>query len=244
MVTDGLLIALDHAPLGPLPGLARIEATARELLEIGARGLVVNYGLCRRLRNVADNGADLIVRLDGNQTHRFGDWTRSPDWVLFFEADDAANMGARGVAVNLVLGGPAELESIKAVARAAAGCARAGLYLVVSAISVEGPNVPPDIRQRNLVDAVRMACELGADVVVGYGVTDPEVIRMVDEWCYVPLLAQGAPAESTSDDLVAWATACISAGAKGVCVGQAIWGNANPTQIASQLVSCLSRGNY
>ncbi|GGM51301.1 hypothetical protein ACFFX1_08655 [Dactylosporangium sucinum] len=241
MLADpGVLVAMDHAPLGPLPGLAPIEAVARAVRRSGPAGLVVNYGLCRRLSGGSDaDGCDLVVRLDGNQTYRYGDnWPDWPDWELFYRPADAARAGARGAAVNLVLGAAGELASLRVVARAAAECAAAGLYLVVSAISVDPPGTPAALRLEHRCAAVRMACELGADVVVAYD-ADPDTVGVIRDWSYRPMLAQGAPADGGPAGLARWAKACASAGANGVCVGRMIWSAEDPARITAEVCAAL-----
>jgi DhnA family fructose-bisphosphate aldolase class Ia len=248
---DGvLLIAFDHAPLGLIAGLDRTNEIISGLLDDRVDGFVVSYGMAKFLagpsaRNPGAARAPLIVRLDGNQTYLQGDWTRSADWELFCSAETAMRVGAVGAIVNLLLGCPAELASIKVVSRAVAACAEVGLPLYVSAIACaeDTPgNGGADTDDRK-VFAARMAFELGADTVSLYGSHDPHILKDASHWCHVPLIAQGVRPGSRVEDMAAWAGECRSSGAAGVCIGQAIWQSADPVGVARQVLLALRPGS-
>jgi DhnA family fructose-bisphosphate aldolase class Ia len=241
---SGLLVAaFDHAPLGLLPGLERTEDTVRALHKLGVRHFVLNYGPLRALapglKNLdPDSETTLILRLDGNQTYLFGDWTESEDWVLFHSAETAVRIGASAGIVNLLLGGPSELASLTVVARAVEACGRAGIPLYVSAMATPDPT-SGQVSEESKIFAARMAYELGADLVNLYGMQDPKLISEVARWCPIPLIAQGAPLSEDPTVLTSWAGACRHHHAAGICVGQALWQAPNPSWVARQLLNGL-----
>jgi DhnA family fructose-bisphosphate aldolase class Ia len=237
---SSILVAFDHAPLGLVPGLERISDKVRALLPLGLDGVILNFGVLKHLSQDILNGpTPAIARLDGNQTYLQGDWLQASDWELFYSADAAARLGASGAIVNLLIGGPAELASMRVVAQAATACADLGIPLYVSAIAVDEPNTTeasPDIRR---AFAARMAFELGADIVNLYGAGDPTLVEHVRTWCDAPLIAQGAPAGGSLSDVSNWAEKCRSAWADGICVGRAVWQSSDPSALVAQLLNVM-----
>lgn len=251
---SSLIVAIDHVPLGLSAGLDDIDRRVGAILAGHPDGVVANYGLLKRMQQAFDlQSTTPIARLDGNRTFLAGEWTASADWELFFSAEASARIGAGAVIVNLLLGGPAELASLKVVARAAVACHASGLPLVVSAICVQRPGRKPTgaiIRRlsgvvhkredpavlslRGASFAARMAFEMGADYVVGYDLFAPDALGEIRRWCPVPLLAQGAPS-GDREKLHAWAQECLTNGANGVIVGRAIWQSEDPKETVDGL---------
>jgi fructose-bisphosphate aldolase / 2-amino-3,7-dideoxy-D-threo-hept-6-ulosonate synthase len=236
-----VIVAFDHAPLGLLDGLGNICRQVEGILPSHPSGVVLNLGVLKRLAGkISEADVAAIMRLDGNQTYLAGDWTASADWELFYSAETAVRAGAAGAIVNLVLGGPAELSSLKVVARAAAACGELGIPLYVSAIVISNKNDLHKEEAHEQAFAARMAFELGADYVNLYGVSDPSSIEYASAWCDVPIIAQGAPRGGSPSEVANWAEKCGAAGAYGVCVGQAVWGSADPGRVVRLLSRALS----
>jgi DhnA family fructose-bisphosphate aldolase class Ia len=224
-----VVVAVDHAPLGLLPGLERVSRTLDALTSIQPDAMILNFGLLKRFGpNLSGAGVAPILRLDGNRTHLAGDWTASDEWEMFYSAETAARLNATGVIVNLLLGFPAELASLRVLAAAAAAAQQVGLRLYVSSIVQDADAGSAHERRDRQAFAARMAFEMGADVVNIYGASDPTVIEHVTPWCEADLLAQGAPPGASADVAANWAEKSIAAGAAGVCVGQSVWGAKDP----------------
>lgn len=232
-----VIVAFDHAALGLLPGLDRVEDLAAQLEKYPIEGYIVNYGLLKNLARQGDSRqVSPIARLDGNQTFLAGDWTNQAEWELLYSVDDCKELGARGAIVNLLLGGPAELPSIKVVAKAAAACRRADLPLLVSAMCFCKQNQAGSTRHNCQAFSARMAYELGADRVNVYNVSDERLLKEVTRWCPLPLYAQGAMPYGPSMDLSQWAKSCLRAGASGIIVGRAVWQNPDPHEMIMNLI--------
>ena len=231
----GVIVAFDHGPLGLLPGLDRMDALISAFEDLPLDGLILNYGVLKRFgRAQPSMPVTPIARLDGNRTVLGGDWSKSAEWELFYSVEACQRVGARAAIVNLLLGGPAEMASLRVVAQAAAACQRAKLPLYVSAMCVgdEGADWPPGHRQ---AFSALMAYELGADVVIVYEAT-AGVLAEVRRWCPLPLYAQGAPSAGHGRDLEAWAAQCVAAGAKGVIVGRSVWQSTDPGDTLRRLL--------
>ena len=234
-----LIVAFDHAPLGLLRGLERTNVLVADLAKHPLEGIILNYGVLKRLHlERIELPVRAIVRLDGNRTVMGGEWTESPEWELMYSVDACKRIGARAAVVNLLLGGPAEMASLKVVAQAAAACQDAGVPLLVSAIPLRGVNARGAVSCPHAFSA-RMAYELGADAVSVYGARHGSVLREVSRWCPLPFYAQGAPPTATIAELGTWAKECVDAGARGVVAGQCVWQNPDPDEVVLGLIRAL-----
>lgn len=239
-----LFLAFDHIFLGLLPGIEDIERKIIATLSAKPDGMILNYGVLRQLGpTIASAGVAPILRLDGNRSYLAGEWTRLPEWEMFYTAECAAKAGAQAAIVNLLIGGPSELASIKVVARAAAGCEEADIPLVVSAIAL--PSRPlwrrhrADERQSRAIFAARLAYELGASIVNVYSVADPSIVQEILPLISVPAVVSGGPGPGRLAELTRWAIGALSKGAAGICVGRAVWQDPEPDKISLELRSVL-----
>ena len=244
MRTNGLLIlAFDHVFLGLLKGMEGIEHTIADVLPSHPDGLILNFGVLRRVRPILrDAGVTPILRLDGNRTYLAGDWTKSAEWEMFYTADSAAKAGAEAAIVNLLVGGPSELSSIKVVASAAAACQDVGIPLVVSAIALDSASSAGRRQRHKKLEAcfvARLAYELGADIVNAYEVADPNIVRSIKEACPIPMIVSGISAQDDRKDPANWVAAVVGNGAAGICVGRAVWQSAEPLKAAQNLRSAM-----
>ena len=239
-----LFLAFDHIFLGLLPGIEDIERKIVATLPAKPDGMILNYGVLLQLGPaIASAGVAPILRLDGNRSYLTGEWTKSPEWEMFYTAECAARAGAQAAIVNLLVGGPSELASIKVVARAAAGCQEAGIPLVVSAIAL--PSMRPwrrhrtDERRSRTIFAARLAYELGASIVNVYSVADPSIVQEILPLISVPAVISGGPGPGRLAELTHWVAGALSKGAAGICVGRAVWQGSEPDKITLELRSAL-----
>ena len=239
-----LFLAFDHIFLGLLPGIEDIERKIVATLPAKPDGMILNYGVLRQLGPaIASAGVAPILRLDGNRSYLAGEWTKLPEWEMFYTAECAVKAGAQAAIVNLLVGGPSELASIKVVAKAAAGCQEADIPLVVSAIALS--SMPPwrrhrtDERRSRTIFAARLAYELGASIVNVYSVADPSIVQEILPLISVPAVISGGPGPGRLAELTHWVAGALSKGAAGICVGKAVWQDSEPDKIALELRSAL-----
>jgi fructose-bisphosphate aldolase, class I len=151
--------------------------------------------------------------------------------------DAAVRLGADAIAVNFILGtsGRFQVENKTAIARLADEAHAAGIFLVVEVVDW-GPLCRPETRTEMLTWGVRVAAELGADVVkVPYVGSVLEMEQLVAV-CPVPVLALGGP-PIEEETLLARTRASLQAGARGVVYGRNIWQAPDP---ASRVRSVLA----
>jgi DhnA family fructose-bisphosphate aldolase class Ia len=92
--------------------------------------------------------------------------------------------------------------------------------------------------------AVRLAAELGADVVkTAYPVNGTvDDFKRIVESCYVPVIVLGGAAMGNDLDLLSMTHDAIKAGAAGIAIGRNVWQHKNPAAIARSLAAIVHEG--
>lgn len=229
-----LVLALDHAPAGLSPGLRSIARHIDQASATPVVAVLANYGVAKRVRAHLSDTVGLIVRADGNETGLSQLWTNSPNWGLFFPPAVCAASGANAIAVNLLLGGPAEFRSLTVVADAICAAQESNTKVLVSAIALdannEGNYAASHVPER-IAYAARIAEEMGADVVNVYSQGSRAALTASAAVCSGPLIAANPP----QNMLAEWCDTARNAGYRGFCVGSMLWEHAAWSTLAQSV---------
>jgi DhnA family fructose-bisphosphate aldolase class Ia len=83
--------------------------------------------------------------------------------------------------------------------------------------------------------AVRLAAELGADVVKTAYPGDKEAFRSIVAECYVPVIVLGGASGGSAEDVLQMVQDSMECGAKGIAIGRNVWQHAHPVKMAAAL---------
>jgi DhnA family fructose-bisphosphate aldolase class Ia len=231
-----LIVAMDHALLdGPCRGLEDPAETIAKIVAGGADAVLTSYGTARRYaRELAPLG--LILRVDGGTTS-LGPSDRPP--ALLYRIEDALRLGADAIALNGFPGAPHEAASLENITQAI-GLAHPWGLPVMAEMVPGGFDSPPEWRTvDNIALAVRVAAELGADLVktpytAGFeSVTAP---------CYVPVVILGGAKRGDERAMLADIQAAAGAGAAGVAIGRNIFQAEDPARMTAAVAAILHEG--
>lgn len=238
-----LVGALDHYPLGSQSGLERPLMVADRLIAGGVDAIIASFGILKSVigsRPPSTEPPKFLLRADGNETYLHGEWTSSPHWCRWYSASDAHAIGASGLAVNLILGGPSELESLTVVSSAARDVHHQSLGLLVSVIVVDDQDSDRLIFDpERVMFGARVAAELGADIVNIYTNGDARLLADIPLHTFVPTVVSGLGPIRRESPGVASLRMAGELGFAGACLGRALWGSEaaeDATQIATQVV--------
>ena len=160
----------------------------------------------------------------------------------------AVEMDAACVVVNLfMLPDEPDLfrQCVRNIARVRADCSRYGMPLMIEPLVM----LPNDVRggyqvdgdAEKIVTLVRVAAEMGADIIKADPTTNPEDFHRVVEAARVPVLARGGGREDLRSVLEKSA-ALIAQGARGLVYGRNIYQHANPRAIVAALMAIIHEG--
>ena len=157
----------------------------------------------------------------------------------------ALEMDAACVVVNLfMLPDEPELfrECVENIAGVRAACAKYGMPLMIEPL-VMLPNevkggYQVDGNAEKIVTLVRLASEMGADIIKADPTAEPEEFHRVIEAARVPVLVRGGGKEDLKTVLLKSA-ALLAQGAQGMVYGRNIYQHDNPKAVVAALMSMI-----
>lgn len=256
MFTNGgcLDVAVDHGVCNEpsfLVGLEDMEAVVGTLVDARPDAIQMTYGQADLLQNRPEKDKPaLVMRLDmGNpynaQRHRVM-WSQLQNHAEPIVG--ALEMDAACVVVNLfMLPDEPELfrQCVENISRVRADCHRYGMPLMIEPLVM----LPNDVRggyqvdgdAEKIVTLVRLASEMGADIIKADPTTNAEDFHRVVEAARVPVLVRGGGKEDLKT-VLSKSAALLAQGAKGLVYGRNIYQHANPKAVVAALMAMIHDG--
>ncbi|OTE99337.1 2-amino-3,7-dideoxy-D-threo-hept-6-ulosonate synthase, partial [Halorubrum sp. SD683] len=220
-----LIVPMDHGiTMGAVEGLVDIESTIDGVTSGGADAVLTQRGIAERV-HPNKNDAGYIVHLNGSTT--IG--PDESDKRVTGTAADAIRAGADAVSFHINVGSEYEPNQIEDLAELTADAERLGLPVLAMAYA-RGPGVDESDPEA-LGHAVRLAEELGADVVkTGYS-GDGDSFARVTESTRLPVVIAGG-SKGTDRETVEMVRGAMDGAAAGVSMGRSIFQHDDPEGIA------------
>jgi fructose-bisphosphate aldolase/2-amino-3,7-dideoxy-D-threo-hept-6-ulosonate synthase len=226
---------MDHGlTMGAVTGLADIESTIAGVVQGGADAVLTHKGIAPR---VHDSGgeAGFVVHCNGATTVGPDEDDKRPTATV----EEAIRAGGDAVSFHLNVGSEYEHRQIEDLATLTEEAGRYGIPVLAMAYA-RGPDVAGDDPEA-LAHAVRLAEELGADLVkTGYS-GDADSFGRVVEATRLPVLIAGGEPEGDHATLSAVAGA-MEAGAAGVSIGRSIFQHDDPEAITAAVSAVVHEG--
>ncbi len=225
------VVAFDHGlQVGCISGVEEPGRTLETLAEAGADAFLVSPGVAEAYASVfCGRGAPgLILRLDWSNR-----W-REPHALGFEEGrtrlirsvEHAARLGADAALVYMFLGysDPApEADQVEAVAQVVEACDAAGIGCIIEPMA-RGKQADHDIyRAEYIALGVRIACELGADLLKTDYTGDAASFCQVTLASFRPILIAGGPNTTTPAGPFEMVRGALDAGASGMFIGRNVF---------------------
>ena len=236
--SDGktMILPIDHGTAIPVPGLENPAALIESMNPI-VDGYVVNMGVANACASELA-GKGICFRTDVYKPAVEGNPDRGA--YMTFGAEDALEVGANAV-MNMLYTHHGEED------RMIAECAS----LISQGMALEMPVIlealpygigrGDDYTLENIGFTVRMAAELGADIVKTAYPTGASVdeFKAIIDACYVPVVVLGGAAMGDDEALIKMVSDSMAAGASGVAIGRNVWQHSQPTEIAKRLAEVI-----
>ncbi|PCR91694.1 2-amino-3,7-dideoxy-D-threo-hept-6-ulosonate synthase [Natrinema ejinorense] len=225
--TDGsyVIIPMDHGiTMGAVQGLKDIEATIDGVTSGGADAVLTQKGVAPRVHD-NKNGKGYIVHLNGSTT--IG--PDEQDKRMTGTVEEAIRVGADAVSFHINVGSDHEPDQISQLSAVTEQAQRFGIPVLAMAYA-RGPGVD-SADPEALGHAVRLAEELGADIVkTGYS-GDAESFQHVVESTRLPVVIAGG-SKGTDRETIEMVRGVMDAGGAGVSMGRSIFQHEDPEAIA------------
>jgi DhnA family fructose-bisphosphate aldolase class Ia len=248
-------VAIDHGVANEpsfLDGLEDIGAVMEQIVAAGPDAIQVAPGQADLLQSRYDrNRPALVLRADlGNVYNAV---RHREMWALLQDADDpvlpAVRLDAAAVVVNLfMLPDEPELfrRCVENIARLRGACERYGMPLMIEPLVMApassgkgGYAVDGDTTK--IVTLVRLARELGADIIKADPTSDPQDFHKVVEAARCPILVRGG-GRADLRAVFNKSAALMAQGAHGMVYGRNVYQHASPGRIVAALMAMIHDG--
>jgi fructose-bisphosphate aldolase/2-amino-3,7-dideoxy-D-threo-hept-6-ulosonate synthase len=219
-----LVVPMDHGvTIGPVKGLVDIESTIDAVTRGGADAVLTQKGIAPRVHD-NKNGAGYIVHLNGSTV--IG--PDEDDKRLTGSVEAAVRAGADAASFHINVGSTHEPKQMTELAQVTERASELGLPVLAMAYA-RGPDVDESDPEA-LAHAVRLAEELGADVVkTGYS-GDGDSFSRVCEGTRLPVVIAGG-SRGTDRETIEMVRGAMDGGAAGVSMGRSIFQHDDPEAI-------------
>jgi len=209
-----VIVPMDHGfSMGQIEGLLDMTRVISDVSEGGANAIVLHKGLVKRGHRRKGRDIGLIVHLSGSTSLN----PDPNDKVQVCTVEEAIALGADAVSIHINLGSPNESKMLEIGANVAKNCSRWGMPLLTM-IYPRGKGIDAFSPQA-VGHCVRVAEELGADMIKTNYPGDPAAFKKIVKACSVPVFIAGG--EKTGDlDSLKIIRDSVSVGGAGVCVGR------------------------
>jgi DhnA family fructose-bisphosphate aldolase class Ia len=230
-----VILPIDHGVAIPVPGLENpldLIQTVNPYVDC----YVMNLGLALRSPELTQ-GKGICLRTDVYNTRTLGKGAGS---IPVYGVDTAELIGAHAV-MNMLF--PFS-ENEEAITQACGDLVQQSLDANIPVIL---ETLPYGLGQKdkytvdNVRFAVRLAAELGADVVKTTYPTNASVdeFRSIVKECYVPVVVLGGGAMGDDTGLFKMVEDSMKAGAAGIAIGRNVWQHKNPVAVARSLAAMV-----
>ncbi|NAW87221.1 class I fructose-bisphosphate aldolase [Photobacterium halotolerans] len=244
-------VALDHGVCNEpsfLDGLENMDSVVSQLVEARPDAIQMNYGQSDLLQNV--DGKDkpaLVMRLDmGNpyntirHRHMWAVMQNDQEPVL-----QALQMDAACVVVNLfMLPDEPDLfrQCVVNISKVKNDCDKYGMPLMIEPLVMQpassGKAYAVDGDAEKIVTLVRLAREMGADIIKADPTSDASEFHRVVEAARCPVLVRGGGKEDV-EVVFSKARQLLDQGALGMVYGRNIYQHPNPSRIVQAFMAMI-----
>jgi len=209
-----VIVPMDHGfSMGQINGLLDMTKTITEVSDGGANAIVLHKGMVKRGHRRHGRDIGLIIHLSGSTSLN----PDPDDKVIVCTVEEAVALGADAVSIHINLGAPNESRMLESAGLIVKDCNRWGMPLLVM-IYPRGKGIDPFSPQA-IGHCVRVAEELGADLIKTNYPGSPEAFRKIVNACSVPVFIAGG--EKTGDlESLKIIRDSVEVGGAGVCVGR------------------------
>ncbi len=247
-------VAIDHAVCNEpsfMVGLEDMPSVMDTLIGAKPDAIQCAYGQADLLQSRPEKDKPaLVMRIDMGDP--YNDTRHRVMWSQLQNHEEpiigALEMDAAAVVVNLfMLPDEPELfrQCVENIARVRADCHKFAMPLMIEPLVM----LPTDVRGGYQVDGkaekiatlVRLASEMGADIIKADPTENPEDFHRVIEAARVPVLVRGGGKENLKNVLMKSA-ALLAQGAQGMVYGRNVYQHDNPRAIVAALMAIIHNG--
>jgi fructose-bisphosphate aldolase, class I len=236
-----IIIAMDHGISGRITSLGNIGFTIGNLLKENFEGIIMNPGMFRHFSDKFYGKDKPCIIFNGDiyiNTTIPGKEFMGEDYRCQMDLQYMIANGAEMVKMFLIFGQKdlkIHADNLWNISQIVKESNLLGLPLMIEPV-FWGAKAESENNQKGfLLDASRIAVELGADIIKIPYYSKDGIFKQIIEECPVPIMILGGSKKENLKDLFLTVEKAITAGAKGVIFGRNIWQQENPTNVLKAL---------
>lgn len=246
---NAFIVAMDHGLAGgAYKGFKNPGATLDKVLKGDPDGILANPCFLRQFREklVIKPNLKKIATADFiNMSTIPGEDSGLEIQDQLFSVGEMARIGVDAIKTLLVFGreNPKVFENnIKYVAKIAEETQHFGIPFIVEP-TLWGKKIENKTNPELIEHAIRMAFELGADVIKAPYTGDEETFAPIVRNSPVPILILGGPKVETTAEVFEMVRGAMNAGARGVIFGRNIWQHEKPSEMIKAIKMIVHEGS-
>ena len=233
---NAFVVAFDHGILmGPIDGIKDIESSVSKVVQGRPDAIQVTPPIAKVVSEnfLGRNSPSLIARLDTSNLWRSSPEPNSGYYTDLFSVKDAVRLNAQAVVTYLLVGfenDHDEAYNLKILSKIAHEAHDYGMPLIIEPLGIaKGYQA---VRDKDVISlAVRMATEVGADLLKVDYTGDKSSFREILDSTTCPVMIRGGPKTKTLADSLQMVSDSLEIGANGIVFGRNIWQSDDPTKI-------------
>ena len=233
---NAFVVAFDHGILmGPIDGIKDIESSVSKVVQGRPDAIQVTPPIAKVVSEnfLGRNSPSLIARLDTSNLWRSSPEPNSGYYTDLFSVKDAVRLNAQAVVTYLSVGfenDHDEAYNLKILSKIAHEAHDYGMPLIIEPLGIaKGYQA---VRDKDVISlAVRMATEVGADLLKVDYTGDKSSFREILDSTTCPVMIRGGPKTKTLADSLQMVSDSLEMGANGIVFGRNIWQSDDPTKI-------------
>lgn len=246
-------VAIDHGIANEpdfLVGLEDIGGVMRSLIDARPDAIQVNYGQADLLQRAEGAKPALVLRTDVGNAYNAA--RHREMWAVLHNPEEpilaALQLDAAAVVVNLyqIPDEPGIFrQCVENIGRLRHACDRYGMPLMIEPLVMAAAGQGPaygslgDVRQ--IVPLVRLARELGADIIKADPTENAEDFHRVVEAARCPTLVRGG-GKGELGKVLEKSAALMAQGAAGMVYGRNVYQHDNPSRVVKALMAIIHQG--
>ncbi len=233
-----VITPMDHGvSCGPISGLQDMEVALQRAIRGGADAVILHKGNFKVV-------GSLDLQLPGLIFHLSASTQLGPDFhrkVIVASVEEAIRYGADGVSVHVNLGNENEHLMLNDLGIISDICNSWQIPLLVM-VYVRGLNVSQPVPDKSIAHAIRVAWELGADVIKTAPPADLSVLEELASSCPVPVVIAGGGKMKDIKEFLNNVKTWMDAGARGVAIGRNVFQDESPVSFLKAICSIVHEG--
>ena len=246
-------VAIDHGIANEpdfLVGLEDIQSVMRNLIAAQPDAIQVNYGQADLLQQAAAPKPALVLRTDVGNAYNAA--RHREMWAVLHNPEEpilaALQMDAAAVVVNLYqIPDEPDIfrQCVENIGRLRHACDKYAMPLMIEPLVMAATGQGPaygslgDVRQ--IVPLVRLARELGADIIKADPTENVEDFHRVVEAARCPTLVRGG-GKGELRGVLEKSVALMAQGASGMVYGRNVYQHDNPSRVVKALMAIIHQG--